>query len=158
VWERLKGAAWVALGIAFLLGMSLLVALFVHGGAWVGAKAYPWLSVISRIALLGTVCILLPLAVFRGTRRFSGNGLILASYVFGLTLWVWGLLLTYVLWGPFAVFVGLFLVGVGVVPIAMVATSLKGMWSTFGELAFLVVLTFGTRLFGAFLSDSGIEG
>jgi hypothetical protein len=64
-----------------------------------------------------------------------------------------GLLLTYVIWGGFAVFIGLFLAGVGVVPVAMLATLLKGLWGPFGILIGLTILTFGTRIFGLSLSE-----
>ena len=53
--------------------------------------------------------------------------------------------------GALAVYIGLFLFGVGVVPIAMLATLFKGMWSTLGELVFLTILTYGARLVGAFV-------
>ena len=68
-----------------------------------------------------------------------------------MTLWVWGLILTYDLWGGAAVLVGLFLLGVGVVPMAMLATLFGAMWPTLGRLLLLAALTFGTRQFGAYL-------
>lgn len=77
-------------------------------------------------------------------------GMVIASYVFGATLWIWGLLLTYTLWGGVALFIGLFLMGVGVVPIAMLATMFNGMWSEFGQLVFLLAMTVGARAFGAY--------
>lgn len=151
MWDKIKGAGAVVLGIGIFIGIALLIALFIHGGAWLGEKIYPWLVAISAFVIAIVVLLLLPLALFRKTRGFSGLGIIIASYVFGLTLWVWGLLLTYYLWGAIAVFIGLFLMGIGVVPIAMLATLFKGMWSTLGELVLLTVLTFGARFGGAFL-------
>src|SRR5438046_9731864 len=58
--------------------------------------------------------------------------MMIVSYVFGATLWVWSLLLTYTLWGGFWLFIGLFMAGVGVVPLAMIATFFKGMWAELG--------------------------
>lgn len=57
------------------------------------------------------------------------------------------------LWGGIAVFIGLFLLGVGVVPIAMLATLFNGMWSTLGELFLLLILTFGSRFLGIYLVE-----
>lgn len=151
MWEKLKNVGWGVLGLAFLVVIALLVALFIHGGAWLSEKIYPWLVWISSLALVILIFVLLPLGVFRKTRAFAGNGMLIASWVFGLTLWVWGLLLTYHLWGALAVYIGLFLFGVGVVPIAMLATLFKGMWSTLGELVFLTILTYGARLVGSFV-------
>ena len=157
MWEKLKGAGAIVAGIAIFLGIALLIALFIHGGAWLGEKIYPWLVTISSIALAIVIFVLLPLVLFRKTRGFSGTGLMIASFVFGFTLWVWGLLLTYHLWGAIAVFIGLFLMGVGVVPIAMLATLFKGMWSTLGELVVLTLLTFGTRFAGAWAAAKAEE-
>ena len=151
MWEKIKNVGWSVAGLAFLVAIALLVALFIHGGAWLGEQIYPWLVWISSLALVILILVLLPLGVFRKTRAFAGNGMMIASWVFGITLWVWGLVLTYHLWGALAVYIGLFLFGVGVVPIAMLATLFKGMWSTLGELVFLTILTFGSRLGGAFV-------
>ena len=45
-----------------------------------------------------------------------------------------------------AVILGLFMAGIGVVPIAMLATLLKGMWGPLVELLLLTILTFGSRI------------
>jgi len=153
MWEKIKGAGAAVLGIGFFLVIILLVGLFIHGGAWLSAKVYPWLGVAFSVTLGIALFILLPLGIFRKTRGFSGNGIIISSYIFGLTLWVWGFLLTYTLWGGLAVFIGLFLFGIGVVPIAMLATLFKGMWSTLCQLLLLTAMTFGSRFLGAFFVE-----
>ena len=71
-----------------------------------------------------------------------------ASSIFGITLWIWGLVLTYNLWGGGAVLVGLFLFGVGVVPMAMLATLFAAMWSLLGQLLLLAAMTYWTQRFG----------
>lgn len=153
MWDKLKGAGAVVVGLGVVVAIGLLIALFIHGGAWLGEKIYPWLAFISGLALIIVIVALLPLAIFRRTRDLSSMGLLFASYVFGITLWVWGLLVTYNLWGAIAVFIGLFLMGIGVVPIAMLAALFKGMWPTLGELVFLTMLTFGTRLAAVWLAS-----
>jgi hypothetical protein len=95
--------------------------------------------------------ILLPMAAFRQTQQFAAKGLISASSIFVITLWVWGLILTYNLWGGGAVLLGLVLLGVGVVPMAMLATLLASLWPTFGQLLLLAALTYGTQRFGRIL-------
>jgi len=76
----------------------------------------------------------------------------ISSYVFGLTLWFLGLLLTYFTWGFLGVFIGLVLGGVGVVPVAMLAALINGEFFTLGILVFLTMLTFGTRALGMYLA------
>jgi hypothetical protein len=153
MWKKIKGAGVVVLGLGFFVLITLLIGLFIHGGAWLGAKVYPWLVSISSFTLGITVFVLLPLSFIQRTRGFSSVSLLVASFVFGVSLWVWGLLLTYHLWGAWAVFLGLFMFGVGVVPIAMLATLFKGMWPQLGELVFLTVLVFGVRAYSLYVAQ-----
>lgn len=157
MWDKIKGVTAVAIGIAVLFVGALLIALFIHGGAWLAGKIYPWLVTVSTIALAVVIFILLPLVLFQKTRGFSAAGLMIAAFVFGFTLEVWSLLLTYHLWGAIAVYIGIFFFGVGVMPIAMLATVFKGMWSTFGELVLLTVLTFGTGFAGTWAAAKAEE-
>jgi hypothetical protein len=151
--DKFKHIGSVLLGIGIFIGIILLAVFFIKGGLWLSEILYPWLSLISAIAFFVCVLILLPLALFRKTRRFSGLGLFIASYIFGASLWVWAFLLTYVLWGAAALFIGLFLAGVGVVPIAMLATLFHGEWSVLGQLALLLIFTFGSRMLALHLSE-----
>ena len=56
-----------------------------------------------------------------------------------------------------AVFIGLFLAGIGVVPIAIIATAIEGEWTVVGELIFLILLTYGSRYFGFKLAERADE-
>jgi len=94
------------------------------------------------------ILIFLPLGIFRKTKGVSACALIVSSYVYGLTLWFWSLCLAYLLWGIFAVVVGLFIAGVGVVPIAILASAFTGEWVIMGQILLLLVLTFGSRMLG----------
>ena len=155
--EKLKSIGTALLGIGILIGIILLAAFFIRGGLWLSEILYPWLTLISGIAFFVCILILLPLALFRKTRGFSGLGLYIASYIFGASLWVWAFLLTYTLWGVTALFIGLFLAGVGIVPIAMLATLFKGEWSILGQLVLLVIFTFSSRMLGLYLSEKAEE-
>src|SRR5436305_5327435 len=132
--EAIKGVGAIALGLAILVGVLVLALLFINGGVWLGDKIYPALFMVSVITFLVCLFILIPMAVFHPTRGIAGLGLFISSYIFGLLLWVSSLLLTYTIWGGLAVFVGLFVFGVGVVPIALLATLIKGLWSAFWTL------------------------
>jgi len=151
--EKFKSIGSVLLGIGIFIGIILLAAFFIRGGIWLSEILYPWLVMISAIALLICILVLLPLAFFHKTRGFSSLGLYIASYIFSATLWVWAFLLTYALWGAMALFIGLFLAGIGVVPIAMLATLFNGEWSVFGQLVLLLIFTFGCRMLGIYLGE-----
>lgn len=141
------------MGTFLVLGFGI-AGIFIFGAAWASVTLLPWFSILTWIAFGVVVFILLPLAIPRTTRRFSSVALFIASYVFGATLWMEGLLLTLAIWGLGAVFIGLFIAGVGVVPIAMLATLLKGMWMPLIELVLLTIMTFGSRLGAMSLAES----
>jgi hypothetical protein len=115
-------------------------------------KIEPFLMLASDIATVCCIVFLLPLSLFRRTRIVSMWGFLLASYLFGLSFWVYGLLVTYDQWGRTGVFIGLFLFGFGVVPLGIIAAATQYLWLTAGELIFGVVLTFGARAFAFHLA------
>lgn len=116
--------------VIFAAGIAMVTAIIL-GGVWVSKHLLPWLTVISVVVFAIVIFVLLPLAIPRATRGFSSISIFIASYVFGATLWMFGLLLTYLTWGVGAVIFGLFFFGVGVVPIAMLATLLRACGARF---------------------------
>jgi drug/metabolite transporter superfamily protein YnfA len=95
------------MGILILVGLIFVALLFLQGGVWLSEKVLPWLLRVAEVTLAVVVLVLLPLAAAWRTRRFAAKGMLYASGVFGITLWVWGLTLTYNLWGGVAVLIGL---------------------------------------------------
>ena len=95
----------------------------------------------------------LPLAAFEATRTFAGKTLRFFSYLLGFTAWIWGFSVTYLIWGGWAVAAGIFFFGVGVVPMALVAASLEGLWATVGQMVVIVALLYGTRVMAIHLLD-----
>ena len=132
--EMLSGLGGLLIMAALVFVGITIGAIFIFGAAWASTKLLPWFSILTWIAFGLVVFVILPLAIPRATRGFSSVALFVASYVFGATLWMKGFLLTLFIWGLGAVFLGLFLAGIGVVPIAMLATLLKGMWGPLVEL------------------------
>jgi hypothetical protein len=155
--DFLKSIGGLIIALAVLLGIGFIALFFIKGGVWLGVKILPWLSIIMWVVFAVDLIVVLPLGIFRRTRGASGIGLVISSYVYGLTLWLSGLLLAYLIWGAVAVFIGLFLAGVGVVPVAMLATAIEGEWSITGQLVLLTVMTFGARGLGLFFCASGSD-
>jgi hypothetical protein len=154
----LKVIGGFALWLVLFAGGLVLAIFFIKGGVWLSEKLLPILSVISALSFLACILVLVPLAVFRRTQGFAGIGLYVASYIFGASLWMTGLLLSYTLWGLLAVFIGLFLLGVGVVPVALLATLINGLWSAFFGLVFLLVATYGSRSMAIYVLTKYDEG
>jgi hypothetical protein len=143
-----------ALALIVMLAIPVLLVLFIRGGVWLGEKILPWLMLLSIIVLAFNIVILLPLSIFSLTRPWAGLGFFISSFIFGMTGWFMGLLLTWTLWGGMAVIVGLLIMGIGVVPIAMLATLFNGMWIDLGFLTLAIILTFGLRTLGMTLTES----
>lgn len=150
----LKGL--LMMGVFVLLGIGI-AALLIFGAAWASAKLLPLFSILTWVCFGLVVFIFLPLSIPRATRGFSAIVLFVASYVFGATLWMVGLLYTLATWGLVAVIIGLLIAGIGVVPIAMLATLLEGMWVPLLELVLLTIMTFGSRIGALSLAES-LEG
>lgn len=141
------------IGIGILIGIFFLAMFFIKGGLWLGLTILPWLSIIMWFILAIDLLVILPLGLFKKTKGASAISLVISSYFYGVTLWFWTLLLTYLIWGGIAVFIGLFIAGIGVVPIAILATAIKGEWAITGQIVFLLALTYGSRLLGFYFAD-----
>lgn len=152
--STLKKVGGFAFGAVVLLGIALLIGFLVGGMVWASEKVLPWLIVGGNIAFVLCVFVFLPLAVFRRARPWAGLGLYVSSYVFGIGLFAYSCIYTVQLWGFGALFLGLFLAGVGVVPVAFFATLLHKAWPLFWDVVYGVVMTYGTRYLGARFADS----
>jgi len=116
----------VCIGIATLIIFVVLFflgAALVEGMVTVSAVVYPWISRIAGTCLMLNL-ILLPLALFRKLRRLLSFMLLVSSYIFGLSIWLYSCLVSFILWGYAGLFAGLTGFGIGVVPIAFLATLL----------------------------------
>src|SRR5438876_8829677 len=120
--------------VGLLLVSFLVMFLFIQGGLWLSSVLYPILATISGLTLLFVIGVLLPNAFFSAVPKFAGSGMFMASLIFGACAWTWSFLLTYMLWGWSGLLLGLFLAGIGVVPLAMLATLYNAEWSIFGQL------------------------
>jgi hypothetical protein len=152
--EALKAAGSVILGLAVLAALVFVAALFIVGTATVSELALPILDVATAIGVLVCVLVLLPLSIFRATRIVAVWGFFVASYIFGVDVWMYGFLITYALWGAGGLLVGLILGIVGVVPLGMIASAVNGVWFVVFDLAFGVAITYGARVFSLFLANS----
>ena len=151
--EKLKSAGSVVISVLFLVAALLVIGLLIGGAGWVSERLLPWFSLASLIAFLLLIFVLLPLSAFQTTRGFAAVVIMYLSLLFGATVWMDGLLTTLSIWGTGAVIVGLLMGGIGVVPIAILATLLHGLWVHLGELIGLVVLTFGCRFLAFWLVE-----
>ena len=139
---------FIAMVVLFALGIA-----FIFGMVWVSDKAMPWLIGAARIAFNICLFVLLPMCIFRKLRPWAGVGFVYASLAFGILIWAVSCVYVVQVWGYGALVVGLLFAGVGVVPVALLAALVHGQWSNLLALFLGVVLTFGSRILGAWLTE-----
>jgi hypothetical protein len=119
---------------------------------------YNVVSVIGAIALFIAVVILGPMALFRRTREAAGAGMVIASWALGAGLWLWSALVVFSFWGVVGLIVGLLIAGVGVVPLAAIASLLNGAWAILIQLVVYTAVVLGLRLFGTWIGEKATAG
>ena len=137
--------------LLILSGIFILATLWLYGVVWMAEKLYPSLLNLAQVTLAVVLCLLLPMAFFEKTRLWSGFGMVVASYIIGLSLWVLSVLVTIKIWGIRGLLLGLLLSAGTVVPVAFLASVLNGLWSSVADLLFAVLITLVPRLLGGYL-------
>jgi len=120
---------------------------------WVVEKAadiYTFLLPFTWIALAVAVLILLPLAAWPKTRAAGGSGLVFVSYIFGATTWFLGAAVTFGSFGWIGLIIGIFVCGLGVVPLGIFGAFFGLGMSELGiSLCVMLVITLAARFAGA---------
>lgn len=145
------GAFLLAAGIG--IGVVTLAMMLFYGAAWASEHLLRYVILAAQWAIVICVVILAPLAVFRRTRIISAVGFFSSSYVFGTCLWMMGLLSAYFYWGLKSIIIGMCLFGVGVVPVALLASLFNSDWSAIWLMLTGVVLTYTTRMFALWMFE-----
>ncbi len=152
--ELLKKLANYGLVAAFVVAIFVVIpALFIVGAVKLGTILFPWLVLASLWVFAFVLLIVVPLSFIQPCRPFAASALLISSYVFGLTVWIEALLVTEVLWGTFAVIIGLSFAGVGIVPVGILASLFHGAWSRFWDLIVLAAVTYGLRFYAVWLAS-----
>lgn len=146
--ETLKSAGVILGGIVFMVLIVVLFATAINGTAWLSEKALPAINYVTIIGFAIVVMIALPASFFRPFRALCAWSFLLWSYLCGISLWMCCLLLTLNLWGVTAVIIGLLMAGVGVIPMAILATSFKFQWSFVLQLLLQLILCLAARIYG----------
>src|SRR5216684_3354912 len=117
--QKMKGVGFGLAAIALTLVGLVIPVVLIFGITWLSVHLAPWLRPAFSLTLLACIFVFAPLAAFRKTRGFSAVALLIASFVFGGILWIASVLVTVQLWGTLALWIGIFMMGVGIVPVAI---------------------------------------
>ncbi len=151
------GIGWWIIGVGILIGLMFLWGFILQGGLWIGGKILPSLIWFTNALTIISILVFIPLIIIKKTRIWGSIALFIASYLFGLTLWVYSALIAYILWGLGWLIVGLFLLGIGVLPIALISSLFSGEWSILWNLIYMIILTFGSRILSAYFLEKSEE-
>jgi hypothetical protein len=151
--ETLKAVGAFCFGLAILAGIGCLAIALFAGIARVSLEVFFYLGWIWQTTLLVASFVFLPLALFRATRMAAASGLYVASFVFGACTWIFGLIVTWNYWGLIIAFIGIAFFGVGVVPLAIVASAFHSDWAGVLAAIFGLALTFGSRTLALWLGN-----
>ena len=157
-----KETTFVLGGCLFLTSLAIgaigLLLMLLRGTPWISENFYPWTVQAEKIALFFVVPTCSVLAFFRKGRSIGGLGLLLSSYIIGFSLWLWSLIVAYTLGGVFWMIVGLLFVGVGVIPIAIVAAALNAQWAVAGQMLISIIVVHTLRIVGDLLIKGDSQG
>ena len=152
VGETLKNVGFALGGLLVMAAVFGLAMIFIVGATAASLWVMEWVSAVFWSNLLIVFFILGPLSLIPPARVIASIGFVIASFVFGVTMWCSGCAFTYEVWGTMGVIIGLAFAGVGIVPVAMLAELLYGEWQVLFGFVILIVLTFGLRALGFWLA------
>lgn len=107
-----------------------------------------FLTALTSLSYLVCVFVLVPLLIFRRTRHIAAYGFLTSSFIVGAHLWFLSLMVTLDTWGWPAAVIGLLFLGVGIYPVAIVATVLASLWYPLGLLVSEGLITLVLRTVG----------
>jgi hypothetical protein len=119
--------------------------------AWMQRDLFRWLEMAVFACIWIGFPVLMVMFFFKKLREWVGLILLNISLLTGFACWVFSLIVTYYTLGGFWLIVGLMLLGLGVFPLAVFGTILRGRWSTLPDLLFAIVLMVVPRMVGKWI-------
>lgn len=137
--------------IGLILSGWLIYGLITHGWQWLSNTGWLFVLRLVEFTIAINVVVFLPMALFRKTRSDSAIGLMISSYIYGFSLILVSTITTYVFWSWTGVIIGFLFAGVGIVPVAFVASLVHHNWLAVGNILFGMFITFGARFLSSYL-------
>jgi Kef-type K+ transport system membrane component KefB len=115
----------------------------------------PILENVTGVALASLVWVCLPLALFRRTRRVAGRWIQVVASIWGTVLWFTSALVLYGLWGWWGIGAGIVTGVVTVIPLAVVASLVRGGTNNVALLSMWAVAVFILLAFWRWVASKG---
>ncbi len=131
--------------LAIVILISFFIVLAIEGGFIVSKMFFPLLNNLSLVAFLASVIIFFPLSMISSKKNIAKTGFVVTSYILAATLWTLSFIVSYNTWGVVGILIGLFFFGVGVIPVALLATLMTLQWHLLLQLMLLFMAVYLTR-------------
>jgi hypothetical protein len=116
-------------------------------------RGYTAMLPIAWITLAVIVCVLIPMAFIRRFRGPASKGMLLMSFIIGITTWLLGAVATFASFGWIGLIIGLVLLGVGVVPLGIVGALFSlNEWTLAISLCAMTAITLLIRALGFYIA------
>jgi hypothetical protein len=136
--------------LAITYTVVIIILWFINGGIWFKEMVLPLHGLFFIVLLALTLLVLIPLMVIKTTRPYAGLALYQLTYLFGGIAWFYSVHYCLYFIGIVWLIIGFLVAGVGVVPVAMIGSVIKGHWEFFGLVAVQLIATFGCRALAAY--------
>jgi len=116
-------------------------------------KLFPIFLTVSFYGSLATVVLFAISGVSRGSRRWTGRLIVLITYVWAITIWLYAGKNLYHIWGARGLLGGLVLFLLGVIPVAGLAMAMSAHWVELGCLVLALIIFSAVRAFATKLDE-----
>lgn len=148
--EKIGNIAGASLGVAFVILFVILGITLWWGGIailmLICNAILPYIATINAWMTILCIFIFLPLLAIKKTRIISCYGFGIASMIYGLLLFAGSTVIVYKFWGSMGVSIGVFLGGITIVPMALLALLTHGEFGVFGMTLLQCAFVIGTLL------------
>ncbi|HLY55277.1 MAG TPA: hypothetical protein VKS60_06950 [Stellaceae bacterium] len=110
------------------------------------ATILDWAFFILPLDIAAAVIVFGPLAIFRRARYWAAWGLYATSIVAGVILWIYCAAITFWAWGWVGLIIGIVILGVGVLPLGLVAALIYHLWQAAAVILVTALFVYGSRL------------
>lgn len=141
------------MSILILLAIIFLVILILKGAQVLSAFFEPLVYVYPTIITIGIVLVLLSLIPSLKANMLPP--ILIVSYILGLLLFIFSAFLTLNVFNWIWLLVGVLLCGFGIVPIAMIACIVAGLWPALWH---ILIMLIAVTLFRVYVAKRAIEG
>ncbi len=148
--EKLKTFGSILRGIqalAMIYALTIGILWYVKGRMWFKEIILPFHGAVFLCLLILTALILVPLMVMKSTRPYSRLMMYQLAYFFGGIAWFYSANYCLNYLGKFWFIFGSCIVGIGLVPVAVIGSIIKGHWSFLGFFSLQLTAAVGCRFF-----------